>query len=340
MSLRDFGQVKYIPVLAISIAEMTALQHLPDQNKDSILPLFRLKRWCVSATLSKTEQRIQRSYGNRPFIGDLAEATPINGARQAVHNELDALRDPQNGYANWCAYASLHGSMIPTIQLGNLSQVPAQVKRLEVLGRGLAVYLGPNMHSQIANISAFLANHVSNQADLLFIIDLGPVNKTILLAQAATTSLVRSAISAIPNMSVAISASSFPKDFVGLTSQDIYERQHFLGVANQISSKLIYSDHGSARTGIQARGGGTPAPRIDIPEQQKWDFFRSNGGTGSTGRQYQQQAVNALAAHPSVPAGVWGFDQVRRTASGTGSVISSPASSTSARINMHLFRQS
>ena len=340
MPLRNLQQVNYLPVLAISNAEMAALEHLPNARKDTILPLFRLKRWGASHDLANTEQRIHRAYGNRPYIGDVAPATPFNGPRQNVHNQLDALRDPTNGYVNWCQYASQHPAMIPAIQLGDLTQVGLQIQRLEALGRGLAVYIPPQMSARIANIAALLAQHVKNQNELVFVIDLGAVNQTLLLSQATTTSYVNSALAAIPTMSVAVSASSFPQGFVGLVNQVIYERQHFQGVANNTASRLIYSDHGSARAGSQAKGGGKPAPRIDLPERQQWNFFRSNGGSGSIAQQYQQQAANALAAYSTIPVGVWGFDQVRITASGSANAISNPVASTAARINMHLYEQS
>jgi hypothetical protein len=196
------------------------------------------------------------------------------------------------------------------------------------------------MSARIANIAALLAQHIQNQTELAFVIDLGAVTQTLLLSQATTTSYVNSALAAIPTMSVAVSASSFPHAFGGLVNQAIYERQHFQGVANNTASRLIYSDHGSARAGSKARGGGTPAPRIDIPERQQWNFFRSTGGTGSISQQYQHQAANALAAYSTIPIGVWGFDQVRRTASGATNAISNPIASTAARINMHLYEQS
>jgi hypothetical protein len=337
--LRDLQQVNYLPILAISNAEMAALEYLPDAQKDAILPLFRLKRWGASHDLAKTEQRIQQAYGNRPYIGDVAPATPFNGSRQNVHNQLDALRDAANGYANWCQYASQHPAMIPTVQLGDLTQVAVQVQRLEALGRGLAVYIPPQMNAQTANIAGLLARHVQNQGELVFVVDLGAVNQTLLVAQARTTNLVNSALALMPTMSAAISASSFPSDFVGLTNQGIYERQHFNGIVPHVPGNVIYSDHGSARTEVQAGPKGRPAPRIDLPERLQWNFFRANGGQGAPTQNYQQQAAAAVAAHPHIPTGVWGFDRVRQTAAGAPNSISSPATSTSARINMHLFRQ-
>lgn len=46
---------KYAPILAISPAEMTALEELPDKDKDIMLPIIPLKGWVGSQRLENSK---------------------------------------------------------------------------------------------------------------------------------------------------------------------------------------------------------------------------------------------------------------------------------------------
>ena len=42
--LRDFGEIPYVPILAIRPAEMNALQELPEVDKDDLLAVVLVAR--------------------------------------------------------------------------------------------------------------------------------------------------------------------------------------------------------------------------------------------------------------------------------------------------------
>ena len=173
MALRDFSQVRYLPLLAISVAEMRALQELSGLGKDQLLPYLALQPWGVSDALENTMVRIAGAYGDRPYIGDIAPLKrPATGLRP-VHHELQQLRNPERGYANWCSFVEEHPSIIPTIQLGELEQLPAQVKRLSKLGRGLAVYLQAPQFGIVGQLAAAIGAQTGGGADTVVILDLG-----------------------------------------------------------------------------------------------------------------------------------------------------------------------
>jgi hypothetical protein len=120
---------------------------------------------------------------------------------------------------------------------------------------------------------------------------------------------------------------------VGVSDQPIYERRLFDTLLD--TDRLIYSDRGSARVERQTGGGGQPAPRIDYPLFDLWDFYRSDDLVGFPG--YQQQAINVMTGGNWNPAlRVWGTQMIERTAAGDMSAIGSPQKATAARINLHL----
>lgn len=327
-------------MLTVSNAEMRGLQELPNADKDLLLPYFQLRPWGVSHELRSTVNRISEAYGERPFLVDICGPVLPTGEPRPVHAELAALRDPRNGYAAWCEYVEAHAFMIPTVQLGDLAQVRGQVERLYALGRGLALYLPRTVHGQLRNIIELVADHTAQGADVVAIIDLGQRDQELLLAQAATTGLVRTVIGAAPRISVAVSASSFPQDFVGRPAQDIYERQHFEGVVRNFNdNRIIYSDRGSARAERQMGGGGPPAPRVDLATGQAWSFFRdASGGARPAGYAAQSRLAMASGAWDHALR-LWGYQMVERTAGGDVTAIRSPTSSAAVRINIHLHQQ-
>lgn len=340
MALRDFSSVEYLPLLTVSNAEMRGLQELPNVDKDLLLPYFQLRPWGVSHELRSTVNRIIEAYGERPFLVDICAPVPPTGEPRTVHAELDALRDPAGGYSAWCEYVESHAFMIPTLQLRDLSQLRLQVQRLYALGRGLAVYIPQLALPQLQNIIGLIAGLTEQGSDVIVIIDLGQRDRELLITQALTSGYVRTVINAAPQISIAISASSFPSDFVGLAAQDIYERQHYEGVKlNFPGNRLIYSDRGGARAERQMGGGGTPAPRVDLASRQNWSFFRdASGGDRSVG--YVTQSLAAIASAAWDPAlRVWGYQMIERTAGGDITAIRSPVSSSAVRINIHLHQQ-
>lgn len=340
MALREFATAKYIPMLTVSVAEMRALEELPERDKDLLLPYFQLRPWGVSKELENTINRISDAYGDRPFIADLCAPTTLDGPPREVHRELEQLRLADNGYGNWCDFIEERAGMIPTLQLSNLAELNRQAERLAALDRGLAVYLPRQTHGRLGDIGAVVAQHTGGGDNVCAILDLGQRGSDLLVAQATTVGLVRTLRQTLPNAAIAISASTFPSDFVDLNSQEIFERSHFNGVVAQLGGEgLLYSDRGSARAERQMGGGGTPAPRVDLAQASEWSFFRDvSGGDRIDGYIRQARAAVASAAwDPNLR--VWGVQMIERTAGRDRNAVKSPPSAAAARINIHLHRQ-
>lgn len=339
MLARDLGMVEYLPMLSVRPAEMLALRELPERDKDLMLPFFQLRPWVSAARLNSAIDKLSEAYGDRPYFVSLAEPEALT-TRRDVHDELDRLRAPDNGFAAWCKFVEERENLIPSLQLTDVTQFDLQAERISNLGRGAIVHIEQSAFQFIRQIVSRTAAHTNRGMGVVFVLDFGRQTKTFLLHQAEAVGLARSILDIAPNARIALSASSFPESFTSISSQSIYEREVFEGVKDSIGDAILYSDRGSARAERQTGGGGSPAPRIDFAARKDWYFFRSDESDDRAGA-YQGQAL-ALMEDEKVwdPAlRVWGTQMIERTALGDEGAIVSPARATAARINIHLHQQ-
>jgi len=340
VALRQFDSLPYVPMLTISVAEMRALEELPERDKDLLLPYFQLRPWGVSHELDNTLSRLSDAYGDRPFLTDLCEPAVLDVEPRPVHRALDLLRRPDAAYASWCDFLEDQPNMIPVVQLGELDSLGQQVDRLLRLNRGLGLYLPAQAFGRIRDIARIIGERTTDGLDVCVILDLGQRSQDLLGTQATTVGLIRAVRERLRDASIAVSASSFPSDFVGLREQPIFERRHHDGVVSvEGGGGIIFSDRGSARAQKQMGGGGTPAPRVDLAGSSDWSFFRDgSGGPRPEGYIAQARAAMASAAWDG-DLRVWGVQMIERTAGGDRNAVKSPTSAAAARINMHLHQQ-
>lgn len=334
MTLRPWDDVPYLPTLGMRPAEMRALEELPGQTKDALLPLIPLRPWVGAHRLQSVVDRIAQSYGDRPLVVTVGEREPAKD--RPVFAELERLRDPSGGFSNWQAFIFDHPRYIPVAQLGiDPTQEAAQIAALYAFGRGLVIHVESVAFGNLAAISALTGAGTGGGDGVCFIVDFGAASADHLQVAARTRGYIDTIRQYAPNAFVSISASSFPSSFNGLTQQEIYERRLFNELQAQAIPRLIYGDRGSARAEALSGGSGTIPARIDYPQFNDWRFYRSDD-TGFVG--YVEQAV-ALMGDTTVWNGalrVWGTQMIERTARSDHSAIDNPAKATAARINLHL----
>ena len=338
MALREFSDVSYVPLLGIRPSEMEAVEQLASKSKDSLLPFFFLGPWVGSHTLARSTERIEKAYPDRPYLLELPVAGVVDNRRE-VHDQLDQLRVPANGYANWATFIGENANAIPVVQLAVLDQLDEQLDRLASLGRGVAVRLPEEAFGVAQAVAARLGEYFA-ASDVLVVLDYARQTRELLTRQATAVSLSSNIAAGLPGCRLAWSASSFPEGFVGISAQDIYERLFFNGVQDQLPDiSLLYSDRGSARAERQNGGGGSPAPRVDFAQASGWSFFREEDD-GDRQAAYRDAALSAMDADCwDENLKVWGTQMIERTSQGDEYAITSPPSSTAARINIHLHQQ-
>jgi hypothetical protein len=336
--LRAWGSVPYLPMLGMRPAEMRALEELPSLTKDVALPMIPLRPWVGAHRLQSVIDRIGQSYGSRPVIVSIGDREPPK--ERAVYAELEHLRDPANGFANWQEFIRNSPNYIPVAQLGiSANDEPDQIAGLAALGRGLVVHLERPAFANIAQVAQIVADRTDLRGSVCFIIDFGAAGRDHLQVAAQTVGYVQTLRAVLPEAWVCISASSFPSSFADLPEQEIYERRLFNEIAGQIGDAgLIYGDRGSARAEQLSGGSGVIPARIDYPLFDNWRFYRSED-TGFSG--YVEQANQLIGSdYWNGDLRVWGTQMIERTARGDHSAIDTPMKATAARINLHLQLQS
>ena len=330
--LVEWSDVPYLPLLSIRPAEMRALEELPNTTKDRLLPIVHLRPWVGSHRLENATGRIAEAYGDRRVVIAMGEREQPN--ERPVHAELATLRQPAHGFREWCNFFERNENYIPAMQFSpEVPQEEAQIGRLFGLERGLVVIIERPAFGFIGVIARRVGQRSGGGQRVCFVIDFGIAGRDHLQVAAIAAGYINTIREHAPAAYVALSASSFPDSFVGVSDQPIYERRLFDTMLN--TERLIYSDRGSARVERQTGGGGQPAPRIDYPVFDLWDFYRSDDRIGFAG--YQQQAINVMAGANWNPGlRVWGTQMIERTAAGDMSAIGSPQKATAARINLHL----
>lgn len=338
LMLREWDNVPYFPTIGMRPAEMRALEELPSLTKDVLLPMIPLRPWVGAHRLHSVIERIHQSYGSRPVAVSVGDREPQKD--REVYTELERLRDPTNGFANWQEFIRNNENYIPVVQLGiDADQEPEQIAGLSALDRGIVLQLERPAFGILAQIVQIVADRVTHQSSLCLVIDFGAAGRDHLQIAAQTMRYIETIRATLPEAWICISASSFPSSFRDLPNQEIYERLLFNEVFGKVDGgRLIYGDRGSARAEQLSGGSGVIPARIDYPLYDIWRFYRSDD-TGFSS--YVEQAKRLISSDDwNEDLRVWGTQMIERTARGDHSAIDTPNKSTAARINLHLHLQS
>ncbi|ANW03800.1 hypothetical protein LMTR13_30315 [Bradyrhizobium icense] len=318
---------------------MTAMEELVPADKDSILPYITLRPWLAARHIEPVIAKVEAAVGHRPVIIDLTNERFDQGERRrAVHDVLDELRDPTNGYRNFYDFIGEHENFVPSLQLNAPAEIDAQVPIVAALGRGVAVRLTEPMFRFSTSIAQRLV-HIEDHSTIHFIVDFERQTAELLARAAGAIGIVEGIRRILPDSFVSVSASTFPANFVNITQQAIFERQFYDEVVRHIRHRnVIYSDRASVRVERQSGGSGAPAPRIDNALPTDWHFFRVGDDDVDRDAAYQMAALRAVRSPGWANLGVWGTSEIIKTANGDGAIISAQRS-TAVRINIHLHQQ-
>jgi hypothetical protein len=255
MIARNLESIRYLPLLDVRPAELAALQELPNKDKDALVPLFRLRPWVGAAKLAAALNRIKLAFGVRACFLELGEEEPTpDGGERLVHSELRRLRQPTEGFKAWVDFFGESGNehFIPVVQLltddpNGSSEIGRQMRALYSLNRGLllrADMLRLDMASVTA-LAAFVSHEIGVGKKFILLLDYGKQGQSFLAQHAAIASSVERIRTAVPDASMAMSASSFPESFTSIQDQEIFERLTFERVS-------------------RALGGGFPSSAVNL----------------------------------------------------------------------------
>jgi|TARA_B110000211_G_scaffold213145_1_gene253385 hypothetical protein len=348
---------KYIPILAIKPAEMSALEELPEKDKDILLPLFSLKGWAGSKKLKNTPERISKAFGTKNWIADIDQSFIKDKTKSAdgeypreVYHQIEELLDPNDGYSNWFEYLKELPNAIPCLQLGDEKVISEQIQKLTSLDRGLVTKFDFNFIQSEVYIEILKSIASENYEDNLVIFDFEEVTVDTVNSAPLIASVIQEAHLILPDALFAVSGTSFPNGFANqhLGENPIRERQLFQKVINLCEGiRFVYSDKGSAKAEQQNGGGGIPPyPRIDYPLKNDWRFVRHEFDDpydiqdGEKIELYKKASIELMGMDYWIKnLHLWGTQLIELTAKGDKMGISNPMKATAVRINIHLHQQ-
>jgi hypothetical protein len=336
----------YVPILSIRPAEVAALSELPDLAKDRMQPLILIKPWLGSGALSRGVDKILHGFPARLWFAELDpeyEPPPTSPS----NTEIQLLRSSTNGFEDWISFVQGLPGAVPVLQVRpgiSSDEILRQLDRAAALGRGVGLRIvRPAL--AVAPLVEVLAQRP--QVPMTIVLDYGQQDSRLLVNVVAAANEVRYIRNHLPRSKIAVSSTTFPSSF-GSSSQEIYERSFFNSVKAEVGD-LLYSDRGSARATEQG-GGGIPRPRIDLPTQVNWNFFRSDCVREEDEEDdefrarrieaYGQMADDAVASPEwDDRLNMWGTQLIKITQLRSPFGITSPAKATACRINIHLTKQ-
>jgi hypothetical protein len=336
---------------------MTALEELPDKDKDLILPIIPLKGWVGSHELKNSIPRIEKAIGKRRWIADIDASFLTDNKEKRITGEyprevfyeIEKLLLPKDGYDNWVQYIKGHKNVIPTVQLGNLKELDAQLAKLNSLSNGVVVRFTTEHIESSSYRKIIQAVKNTKINDVFIIFDYEQVTREILTFSAAISSILLEVHEMLPTALFAISCSSFPSSFSGSHNGEnpIYERLLYNNVSGLTPNiRKIYSDRGSARADKIGGGGGIPSPRIDYALANDWRFIREEFEDSTAPEDGEKEELYASIANKIIKSNywnaklrIWATQVIELTSRREMLGINSAMRSTAVRINMHMHQQ-
>jgi hypothetical protein len=353
--LKDIS-FKYSPILSIRPAEMSALEELPEKDKDLILPMLPVKGWVGSKKLINTPERIVKAFGSRKWIADIDASFIENQVKsedgkysREVFHEVEELLVSNNGYSNWYDYLKDLPNAIPTLQLGDMTQLLIQIEQLTSLKRGLVIrfnFLHIQSEEYLSVLKAIaLMGHKNNYILFDFEeLNIDKVNSAPLIA-----SVIQKSQEILIESLFSVSGSSFPTGFANQHYGElpILERQLHKKVSNLCPAvRMVYSDRASTKVERQNGGGGVPYPRIDYPLKNDWRFIREEFENPKDIQKNEREELYTQIATELMTMDywidnlqLWGTQLIELTAINDKMGISNAMKATAVRINIHLHQQ-
>lgn len=335
----------YLPTLKTTDAELRAVQHLPLDVKDNIVPIFELTRsrktkTSPSGSLFKRVQQLRDVYGDASAIIDLTTEEGL------LSPDIDSLFDERDGYASWCRFAqgSLSHNYIPCLQFsegGSADNFRNQVNAL------LEVFPKVALRVSVRDLEAAelyeSAIDVAGPSRLIVIANTFFVEQGLVSLYEGLCSdfIIRVIGNRFPSL-ICFPSSGFPRAVgsgqYGNDSEGTFsatERQLFDQLWSRFPSlPLAYADFGSVHPIRYEASFGSWIPRVDIPSSGKYSYSRARRGEGG----YVAAARNALSKHSKDLVECWGAEQVRLAADGKPAGVS-PSFWISVRVNLWITQQ-
>lgn len=335
----------YLVTLGVRPAELRGLKELPGGTKDRLRPLLLLAPWLATIPLSRAIQKFEAAYPSRPYFIDVDtyyQASDNVNEAKLLWRRLAAK--PADVEAWWalleefpCANPCLLLAEQPIEKAWDQINWARERGRTFCIRMNLSTPFGPGIPSWMPMLVEQLSAEGANDYAVVF--EFGWVQNPLEVA-AMASGYTRSFFASIPaEVPVAVSCTSFPKDFTrydGMAEVPFTNRDLMAQVQRATNHpRIVYGDWGSTKP--RAYGHASPPKhRIDFPTARSWVIARDQEESVD----FQTAAQRIIGSgHWSGTLGIWGEQLIEGTAAGQNFAIDTMPKMYAARINIHLHRQ-
>lgn len=336
---------EYLVTLSIRPAELSGLKELPGSTKDALTPLVLLAPWLATSPLSRALDKFEESYPSRPYFLDVDTYYRVNDKLNEAKETWSLLAQKPASLDVWWQLLSDYPNANPCLLMAERSIESAREQitwarendRTFCLRMNLAEGIGSGIPPWMPTLVSELAAEGANDYTVVF--EFGWVRDPLLVA-ALASGYTNSFFSKIPpEVAVAVSCTSFPKDFTVYDGMEecSFTNRDLLAQVQQGTNhpRIIYGDWGTTKPRSYGHASA-PKNRIDYPTDNSWLISRNNNEPVSF-----QEAAQRITGSPQWAGnlGIWGEQLIEGAAEGQAFAIDTMPKMYSARINIHLHRQ-
>lgn len=336
---------EYLVTLCIRPAELSGLKELPGTTKDRLTPLVLLAPWLATTPLSRALDKFQESYPSRPYFVDVDTYYRMNDKPNDAKDLWARLAQKPADIDAWWKFLAEYPNANPCLLMAEqpIEKVRDQITwarehdRTFCIRMNLAEGIGSGIPEWMPTLAGELVEE--GASDYAIVFEFGWTKNPLLMA-AAAIGYKSSLFSEIPpTIPVAISCTSFPRDFTSYdgTKEEVFSNRELVAQVRRATNhpKIVYGDWGTTRPRSYERAN-QPKNRIDYPTDNAWVFARDQNESVD----FQKAAARITASNYwSGNLGIWGEQLIDGTAQGQSFAIDSMPKMYAARINIHLHRQ-
>ncbi|MDB5587869.1 MAG: hypothetical protein JWP26_2839 [Devosia sp.] len=336
---------EYLVTLGVRPAELSGLKELPGGTKDRITPLLLLAPWLATTPLSRALDKFEESFPSRPYFVDVDTYYRVNDKPNDAKLMWERLAHKPADLAEWWKLLAEYPNANPCLLMAEqpIERVRDQITWARENNRTfcLRINLAEGIGSGIPPWMPALVDELAREgaSDYAVVFEFGWVLDPLLMA-AVASGYTNTFFATIPQtIPVAISCTSFPKDFtsyngtdeVGFTNRDLIAQVQ----RSTNHPRIIYGDWGTTRPRSYGHAS-QPKNRIDYPTDNSWIFARDDDQSVD----FQTAAARITNSDQwSGDLGIWGEQLIEGTAAGQAFAIDTMPKMYASRINIHLHRQ-
>lgn len=336
---------EYIVTLGIRPSEINGLKELPGSSKNSLTPIVLLAPWLATVPLSRALMKFEEAFPDRPYLLDVdTYYQPGTNVNEAKEQWAELNSKPAN-LNLWWELLSKFPYAQPCLLMAEqpIEKVREQINwarendRTFCIRINLADGIGSGFPLWMPDLINELV--VEGAIDYCVVFEFGWVPDPLILSVIASGYFQNFFSKIPPEIAVAVSCTSFPKDFTpfhGLENHKFANRELIAQIRQTTNHpKIIYGDWGTTRPRNYGHAS-PPKHRIDYPTDTSWVFSRDQDESISL-----HEAAKRLVDSEfwSGNLGIWGEKLIQDTADGLPFAIDTMQKMYAARINIHLHRQ-